>query len=180
MHTRQTTQDLTAMALMAAVLTLCAWLALPLGPALFTLQTFGIFAALVLLGGRRGTLTILLYLFLGVVGLPVFSGFSAGAGVLLGPTGGYLLGFLALGLVYWGLTARLGQRLAVQVLALLLGLAACYGFGTAWFLLVYTGGGGATLRSALTLCVVPYVLPDLLKLALALLVARRVGRTLSL
>lgn len=179
-HTRQKTRDLTAMALMAAVLALCAWISLPLGPVLFTLQTFGVFAALVLLGGRRGTLTILLYFFLGLVGLPVFSGFSAGAGVLLGPTGGYLLGFLALGLVYWALTARWGTALPVQVLALVLGLAACYAFGTAWFLLVYTGGGQATLWTALTLCVFPYLLPDLVKLALALLVARRVGRTLSL
>lgn len=179
-HSRQKTRDLTAIALLAAVLAVCAWLVLPIGPVPVTLQTFGVFAALALLGGRRGTLALLLYLFLGLVGLPVFSGFNAGAGVLLGPTGGYLLGFLALALVYWGLTARLGSALPVQVLALVLGLAACYAFGTAWFLVVYTGGGEATLWSALTLCVFPYLLPDLLKLALALTVARRVRRAISL
>ena len=87
--------DLAYIALMAALIALCAWISVPLGPVPFTMQTFGIFAALGLLGGRRGTLAFLIYLLLGIVGLPVFSGFSAGAGVLFGATGGYLLGYLA-------------------------------------------------------------------------------------
>lgn len=72
--------DLAYIALMAALIALCAWISVPLGPVPFTMQTFGIFAALGLLGGRRGTLAFLIYLLLGIVGLPVFSGFSAGAG----------------------------------------------------------------------------------------------------
>ena len=70
------TQDLSYMALMTALLVLCAWLTIPLGPVTFTMQTFGVFAALGILGGRRGTAAILVYLALGLVGLPVFSGFS--------------------------------------------------------------------------------------------------------
>lgn len=101
--------DLAYIALMAALIALCAWISVPLGPVPFTMQTFGIFAALGLLGGRRGTLAFLIYLLLGIVGLPVFSGFSAGAGVLFGATGGYLLGYLAAALLFWGLTAKLGQ-----------------------------------------------------------------------
>ena len=103
--------DLAYIALMAALIALCAWISVPLGPVPFTMQTFGIFAALGLLGGRRGTLAFLIYLLLGIVGLPVFSGFSAGAGVLFGATGGYLLGYLAAALLFWGLTAKLGQTL---------------------------------------------------------------------
>lgn len=80
--------DLAYIALMAALIALCAWISVPLGPVPFTMQTFGIFAALGLLGGRRGTLAFLIYLLLGIVGLPVFSGFSAGAGVLFGATSG--------------------------------------------------------------------------------------------
>lgn len=91
--------DLAYIALMAALIALCAWISVPLGPVPFTMQTFGIFAALGLLGGRRGTLAFLIYLLLGIVGLPVFSGFSAGAGVLFGATGGYLLGYLAAALL---------------------------------------------------------------------------------
>ncbi len=96
---RPHTGALAAVALMAAVLTLCAWITIPLGPVPFTMQNFGIFAALGLLGGRRGSLTVAVYLLLGLVGLPVFSGFGAGPGALLGPTGGFLLGFLLCALV---------------------------------------------------------------------------------
>ena len=108
--------DLAYIALMAALIALCAWISVPLGPVPFTMQTFGIFAALGLLGGRRGTLAFLIYLLLGIVGLPVFSGSSAGAGVLFGATGGYLLGYLAAALLFWGLTAKLGQTLPVMAL----------------------------------------------------------------
>ena len=130
--------DLAYIALMAALIALCAWISVPLGPVPFTMQTFGIFAALGLLGGRRGTLAFLIYLLLGIVGLPVFSGFSAGAGVLFGATGGYLLGYLAAALLFWGLTAKLGQTLPVMASAMVLGLVLCYGLG-------HGAGAGALL-----------------------------------
>lgn len=155
--------DLAYIALMAALIALCAWISVPLGPVPFTMQTFGIFAALGLLGG-----------------LPVFSGFSAGAGVLFGATGGYLLGYLAAALLFWGLTAKLGQTLPVMASAMVLGLVLCYAFGTFWFLTVYTGGSGETLLGALTLCVFPYVLPDLGKIFLALVLVSRVKKHLAL
>ena len=105
-RTRLRTVDLAYAALFAVLLMVCAWINIPLTVP-FTLQTFGVFAALGTLGGRRGTLAILAYLLLGLVGLPVFSGFQGGPGVLLGTTGGYILGFLASALLYWGMTARL-------------------------------------------------------------------------
>ena len=165
------TRDLSYMALMTALLVLCAWLTIPLGPVTFTMQTFGVFAALGILGGRRGTVAILVYLALGLVGLPVFSGFSGGPAGFMTPTGGYLLGFLAAALLYWGLTGR-GVP---QAPAMILGLLACYAFGTAWFFLLY----GGDLWGILTLCVLPYVVPDCLKLILALAVTRRVSRAIS-
>jgi len=164
------TRDLSYMALMTALLVLCAWLTIPLGPVTFTMQTFGVFAALGILGGRRGTAAILVYLALGLVGLPVFSGFSGGPAGFMTPTGGYLLGFLAAALLYWGLTGR-GVP---QAPAMVLGLLACYAFGTAWFFLLY----GGDLWGILTLCVLPYVVPDCLKLILALAVTRRVSRAI--
>lgn len=164
------TRDLSYMALMTALLVLCAWLTIPLGPVTFTMQTFGVFAALGILGGRRGTAAILVYLALGLVGLPVFSGFSGGPAGFMTPTGGYLLGFLAAALLYWGLTGR-GVP---QAPAMVLGLLACYAFGTAWFFLLY----GGDLWGILTLCVLPYVLPDCLKLILALAVTRRVSQAI--
>ena len=102
-------RDMVLCALFAAILAVSAWLTVP-GEVPFTLQTFGVFAALGLLGGKRGTIAIALYLVLGAVGLPVFSGFRGGFGVLLGTTGGYIFGFLLSGLLYWALTALLGNK----------------------------------------------------------------------
>lgn len=97
--------DLAYIALMVALMAICAWITLPIGPVPFTMQTFAVFAALGLLGGRRGTLAVVVYLLLGAVGLPVFSGFNSGLSALLGPTGGYLVGFLVSALLYWAITA---------------------------------------------------------------------------
>lgn len=158
-------------ALFAALLCLCAWISVPAGDIAFTLQTFGVFLTLGLLGGKRGTAAIGVYLLLGIVGLPVFSGFRGGIGVLLGTTGGYILGFLALGLVYWLLAPRLPQSLAM-----IAGLLVCYLFGTVWFCTVYLDGGSMGFAAAAAKCVLPYLLPDGLKLGLALLLTRKLKR----
>ena len=174
-HTK--VRDLAYMALMAALISVCAWITIPIGPVPFTMQTFGIFAALGLLGGRRGTGAFVLYLLLGVVGLPVFAGFNSGPGVLVGVTGGYLVGFLFSCLLYWFVTSKLGTSVPVMAVTMGLGLIICYAFGTAWFIQVYTGGGnGGTLLGALGMCVFPYVIPDAIKIAVAILITRRVGK----
>ena len=178
-RTRLRTVDLAYAALFAVLLMVCAWITIPLTVP-FTLQTFGVFAALGTLGGRRGTLAVLAYLLLGLVGLPVFSGFQGGPGVLLGTTGGYILGFLASALLYWAVTARFGSRPGVMAAAMVLGLMVCYGFGTAWFLAAYARTTGPVgLWTALGLCVFPFIVPDLAKLALALALSRRLARYLK-
>ena len=167
--------DLAYTALFAALMMVCAWITVPLTVP-FTLQTFGVFAALGTLGGRRGTYAVAAYLLLGLAGLPVFSGFRGGPGVLLGTTGGYILGFLALALLYWAVTARLGQRPVVMAAAMVLGLVVCYAFGTAWFLVAYARAAGPIgLWAALGMCVFPFVVPDLVKLALAWMLSRRLA-----
>ena len=150
--------------LFSALLCLCAWLSFPFGDAAITLQTFGIFLCLGTLGGKRGTVSILVYLLLGAIGLPVFSGFRGGIGILLSTTGGYLTGFLACGLVYWLLSALFPNR---TLLAMLAGLLVCYCFGSMWYYHVYTGGSSATLAFILAKCVLPFLLPDIAKLLLA-------------
>lgn len=171
------TRDLTMIALMAALTAVCAWITIPFSLVPFTLQTFAVFTALALLGGKRGTAAIVLYLCLGLVGLPVFSGFSGGVGALLGPSGGYLLGFVGTGLVYWAITAKLGEILGAKIAGLVLGLAVCYAFGTLWFLRVYTEP--TTLWAALGMCVFPFIPVDLVKMALALAVSQRVGKAVK-
>lgn len=174
---RLRTVDLAYLGLFAALMAICAWISVPMPAPLvpFTLQTFAIFAAVITLGGRRGTYAVAVYLLLGLVGLPVFAGFRSGPGTLLGTTGGYILGFFVCAVVYWLVTAFLGESLWAVFLGGILGLAACYAFGTAWFLLLYIRTTGPmSLGAALGMCVVPYVLPDLCKLALAVVVSRRV------
>lgn len=157
-------------AMFAALIAVCSWIAIP-ATVPFTLQTFGVFCAVGALGGARGTAAVAVYIALGAVGAPVFSGFRGGISALVGPTGGYIAGFLLSALVYWGVTALLGEKLWVRALGMVLGLAACYAGGTAWMLII--SDSVTTLGAALTLCVVPYLLPDAAKLALALALSGR-------
>lgn len=158
-------------ALGAALLCLCAWIGVPMGTVYVTMQTFGVFACLLLLGGKQGSLTILLYLLLGAVGLPVFSGFRGGIGVLMDATGGYLAGFLVMGLAYWLITAVFGKKSAVCMIACVVGLFLCYAFGTMWYYHLYLSGD--SLAAVLLTCVVPFLIPDAVKLALAYLLWSR-------
>ena len=172
------TGDLAYVAVCAVLMAVCSWISIP-ATVPFTLQTFAVFCSLGLLGGKRGTAAILVYLLLGAVGVPVFAGFSGGIGILFGTTGGYLLGFILMGLIYW-----LGERLSrnsrgVRIISMILGLLLCYAFGTAWFMFVYARQSGAiALGTALAWCVVPFLLPDLVKMALALLLSGRLRRAL--
>lgn len=179
---RLRTLDLAYIALFAVLMAVCAWISTPKTPISvpFTLQTFAMFAALTILGGQRGLWAVVVYLLMGLVGLPVFTGFQGGPGVLLGTTGGYIIGFIGSALVYWLVTARLGGKVPVKVCGCLLAMLVYYVFGTAWFLALYTATKGPiSLAAALAACVVPFVLPDLLKMALAILLSRRVGKYLK-
>lgn len=154
---RSSTKNMALAGLFAALMAICAWISIPVSDIGFTLQTFGVFLALGLLGGKWGTVSILIYLLLGAVGMPVFSGFRGGIGALLGVTGGFLWGFLLSGLVYWVLE-RFGM-----LPAMIAGQLCCYLCGSLWFLL-YAGGGPELV---LLRCVVPYLIPDAVKLWLA-------------
>ena len=172
-------RSLTRIALGAVLIAVCAWITVP-GPVPFTLQTFGVYAALLLSGGRDGTAAVLLYLLIGAIGLPVFSGFRGGIGVLLGHTGGYLVGFLFCALTVWGLTKLLPDKIGWQALSLFLGTVVCYAFGTAWFVLVSAGKREPVgVLTALAACVLPFVIPDALKGALALFLSKRLRPLLS-
>lgn len=159
------TKNMALAALFAALTALCAWICIPVTAVAFTMQTFAIFLTLRMLGGKWGTAAIGVYLLLGAVGLPVFSGFRAGAGILLGPTGGYLWGFLVTGLCYWILEKH-------PLPALILGMAACYGCGSLWYFAQSGGGLGLIAMQ----CVVPYLIPDGVKLWLAWDLSKRLKK----
>lgn len=180
-QTKQTirTLDLVYIAVGAALIAVCSWISIPLTVP-FTLQTFAIFFLMVLLGGKRSTASVMVWLLLGAAGVPVFAQFTSGLGIVLGNTGGYMIGFLFIGMIYMTAEHFFGQKLPVQIISLLLGLAVCYAFGTAWFTVVYTRTNGAVgIGAVLSWCVLPFILPDLGKLLLALTLARRVAPALQ-
>ncbi|WP_022768840.1 biotin transporter BioY [Butyrivibrio sp. NC2007] len=166
--------DLVYIAIGAALIAICSWISIPTAVP-FTLQTFAVFFVLLALGGERGTLATLVYVLLGAVGVPVFAGFSGGIGVLLGNTGGYIIGFLFTGLIYILFTKFFKKNIVMKVVALVIGLAVCYAFGTAWFMHVYMKSSGEVgLLTVLGWCVFPFIIPDLLKLALAVVISKRI------
>ena len=160
-------------ALFAALMVVSAWVSIPMGDVSITMQTFVLFLTLGVLGGKRGTVAVSIYLLLGVVGLPVFSGFQGGIGTLMGVTGGYIVGFLVTALVYWLVTALCQDKSCFRLLGMSLGLAGCYLLGSLWFRFGYLPSGGLSFGAVLLKCVVPYLLPDAAKLIAAWLLSRR-------
>lgn len=116
--------------MMAAFIAVCSWITVPFVVP-FTLQTFGIFLSLKILGGKLGTISILLYIFLGSIGCPVFNSFHSGIIHIIGPTGGYIIGFLLSGITYTVLNTI--KNCIPNIFILLLSLLPCYLFGTIWF-----------------------------------------------
>ena len=175
---RFSAKDMAYIAVFTALLAVCSWIAIPMpwGVA-YTLQTLGVFLAVGVLGGKRGTLAVVVYLLLGAMGVPVFSGFQGGTAALLGTTGGYIAGFLFSALVMWMLEKLLGRSLPALALSMVLGLAVCYAFGTVWYMAVYTrSNGAAALGTVLGWCVVPYIIPDLVKIGLAVGLSNRLQK----
>lgn len=171
-----TTKEIVLTAMMVALMAVCSWISIP-SAVPFTLQTFAVFCAVSLLGGRNSLFAVLAYLLIGAVGVPVFAGPSGGVGIIIGTTGGYMLGFIFITLISWAAEKLLGKKFVVKLIAMLIGMAVMYVFGTAWFMLIYTSKTGAvTLIQALKWCVVPFVIPDILKLIFALVITERIKK----
>ena len=159
-----------------ALLAVSAWITVPLGPVPFTMQTFVLALLPQVMRTRDAVFTVVVYLLLGAMGAPVFSGFQGGLGVLLGPTGGYLLGFAA-GMPVAGAIMRAGAlpRRARGVAAGVALLAVSYVLGTFQLMNVYALDAPA----ALAVAVVPFVVPDVAKVVASVGVAERVCRAVG-
>lgn len=179
-------KEIAYLALGVALLTVCAWITIPVGAIPVTLQTFAVALVGVLLGAVRSVIVVFAYLLMGLIGIPVFSNFNAGVAALLGPTGGYLIGFLFSAPITGLLSALKVQngiaKTAVVFLGAALGTAVCYFFGTLWFVTVYNRGSAETvgIAAALMLCVVPYLLPDAVKLFFSALLGVRLKKYVKL
>ena len=166
-------RDIAMIAMGVALTAVCSWISIPLTVP-FTMQTFAVCLVTALFGLKRGLWTVVCYMILGAVGAPVFSGFKGGVSVLLGPTGGYIVGFLFTALIVGLAAEKPGQRASVLAGAMAVGILLCYAFGTAWFMFVYEQKSGPIgLGTALSWCVLPYLLPDAAKIALASVLVQR-------
>lgn len=166
----------TSVALSVAILTVCSWISIPLGPVPFTMQTFAIFLIAGLFGWKMGLSSVVIYILLGAIGIPVFSGFKGGVAALLGPTGGYIIGFIATALIIALFKSFKKGSTLLMAVGMVLGLAVCYAFGSVWFYYVYTNGGNEiTMLGVLSLCVIPFLIPDLVKLVIAVIIVNRVS-----
>lgn len=154
--------SMTTVAVMAAVLAVVSPFALFLGPVPVSLCTLGICLSAYALGGRRCVLAVLVYVLLGSAGMPVFSGFTGGAGKLLGPTGGYILGYLLLAAVT-GWTVEHSERRWIHAVGMAVGTALLYLLGTVW----YCFQAGQEVNAAVSLCVLPFLPGDVAKILCA-------------
>ncbi len=171
-----TVHDLVSIGLFVGLIVICSWISVPFVIP-FTLQTLGIFTAVGLLGGRKGTLCVLTYLLLGAIGMPVFAGFSGGLGALFGANGGYLFGFLCCALVMWGMERMFGKGQIVLLCSMAAGLLVCYFVGTLWYMAVYAKTAAPIgWWAALSRCVFPFLVPDSIKIFTALFLVKRLRK----
>lgn len=179
---KSTTKDMVFIALSTTIIIICAFITIPFYVP-FTMQTFALFTIIGLLGTKKAFISTCVYLLLGTVGLPVFSGFKGGIGHLFGVTGGYLIGFLLTVLIS-GTLLNIGFKkrkptLVTYCISMFLGLLACYGFGTAWYILLYANSTGSiSVTSVLSICVFPFVLTDIVKIVLSFYVCYNLKKTL--
>ena len=170
------TRRLVFCALFTALIVILSQLQAPIGPVPVSLATLGVMLCGLLLGWRYGALAVGAYILLGAVGVPVFAGFQGGAGRLLGPTGGYIVGYLFYALIAGLNLPRLLERFWGRCVLLLLGTAVCYGMGTAWFVRM----SGRTLEESLSLCVIPFLPGDAAKILLAAFLTPRLRKAMRI
>ena len=178
MQARKEVRAMVRIALSVAFLCISAMITIPFFAIPITMQTFAVFAVLLLLGWRSGCTAILVYLALGAVGLPVFSGFSGGVGILFGQTGGFLFGFLLAVPVFALIRGIKRDSKLISVCAMAGGLLADYLTGALWYYFLFAGGN--SFFASLAVTVLPFLLPDAAKLALAILVTERMKKHPSL
>ncbi|MBE5901417.1 MAG: biotin transporter BioY [Lachnospiraceae bacterium] len=173
------TIDLAYVAMGAVLMAVCSWISIPTVIPV-TLQTFAVFTVLQLLGGKRGTMAIITYILMAAVGIPVLAGFSGGLGAILGMTGGYIVGFVFIGLTYWIGEMLLGDKVWVRITTMILGMAGCYAFGTIWFTVVYSHQTEPIgIATALGWCVIPFIIPDAIKLTMSVVLSARLRKAMK-
>lgn len=163
-------KNIAVIGVITAVTCILAPLSIPIGDVPISLTNLVIYFGLYLLGTKRGTISYIVYLLIGLVGVPVFSSFTAGPGKLFGPTGGYLIGFIPMALIAGIVIEKSGRKFIPGMIGMIVGTAVCYAFGTVWFVLVMK----TSVQAALTMCVYPFIVFDIIKMVLAALIGPQI------
>ena len=162
------TKQMVLIALMTAVTCVLGPLSIPLpfSPVPISLTNFAIFLAIFVLGMKSGTISFIIYLLLGAIGVPVFSSFRGGFQVLAGPTGGYLIGFIFLALIMGFALEHFDRKLVPTIIGMIIGMAVCYAFGTVWLAKLLS----LSFKEGLMMGVIPYLPGDAAKIIIAAIV----------
>ena len=162
------TKQMVLIALMTAVTCVLGPLSIPLpfSPVPISLTNFAIFLAIFVLGMKSGTISFIIYLLLGAVGVPVFSSFRGGLQVLAGPTGGYLIGFIFLALIMGFALEHFDRKLVPTIIGMIIGMVVCYAFGTVWIAKLLS----LSFKEGLMMGVIPYLAGDVAKIIIAAIV----------
>ena len=174
---RTNLQSLAEISLFGALICVCSFISIPFAVPL-TLQLFGVYLALFTLGGKRGLISVILYISIGAAGLPVFSGFTGGISRLFDAMGGYIFGFVILSLVYFALSSVLPKRRLCIAFASGISLAVLYLSGSLWYAFVYLDGAKSFIY-VLSVSVFPFIIPDAVKIFTAYIVSKRISQTIK-
>ena len=163
MEKKSFTYKMTIIGLMAAVICVLGPLSIPVGLVPVSFTNLAIFFTIYILGTKKAIVSILLYILIGLVGTPVFSGFSGGLAKILGPTGGYIIGFVFMTFISGIFIDKFINKWYLCVLGMISGTAVCYAFGTIW--LSYQAD--MTLPAAIGIGVIPFIPGDIIKIIIA-------------
>lgn len=174
MKKKSNVYQMTIIGVMAAVICILGPLSIPIGVVPISFTNLAIYFVLYTLGMKKGTMSYIIYMLIGFVGIPVFSGFTSGPSKLLGPTGGYIIGFFFMALIAGFFIDTFFDKWYLCFIGMVLGTAVCYAFGTVW--LSYQAG--ISVNSALAMGVIPFIPEDLAKILIAAFVGPKIRKQL--
>lgn len=165
-------KDIAIIALSAAIITICSVIKIPFAVPV-TLQSLAVLTLAGLFGAKRSALSVVIYIILGAIGVPVFSGMAGGIGILFGTSGGYLIGFIFTALIV-GMAADKKVSAIETALSMIAGTVVCYIFGTIWYIVVcFNSQNEITFTSVVSVCVLPFIIPDGIKIATAVFLCKK-------
>lgn len=169
-------KDIAIISVAAAMICVVSPVSIPIGDIPISLATFIIYLIAAIIGPKKGTISVLVYILVGIIGVPVFSNYRAGISVIVGVTGGYIVGYIPLALLTGIFTYKFKNKIWMYPIGMILGTIVCYFIGTVWYMF----NTHNNLMGSLLVCVVPFLLFDLIKIVLSSVLAYLMNKKLSL